>query len=180
MFEIIWKLREDHKKLARLLDLIAREVRHFGAGERADYELVEIILEYVLNYPDLFHHPLENQVYAKLVEIDPAVAGSIGELDMENAELGQLTRRFAAALQNFMQDEELHRDWFVEVASDYLTYQRHHMQMEEFLFFPAALRTLSPGDWDEIARDYEAPDDPLFEVGTARDKYDRLHQEVLK
>lgn len=180
MSEVIWKLREDHKKLARLLDLLARETRVFDAGERPDYELVDIILEYIINYPDLFHHPIEDMVMAKLRQRDPDAADSVGNLEVEHEKLGGLTRRFAAAVHNIMQDEQLPRDWFVDVASEYLSFQRRHMQMEEVLFFPAALRALGKSDWDEILDVLSTPYDPLFDEGKARDKYERLHQEILK
>jgi hemerythrin-like domain-containing protein len=180
MSDVIWKLRDDHKKLARLLDLIAREVRIFDAGDLPDYELVSSILDYTQNYPDLYHHPIEDLVLAKLRRRDPAAVESIGALDKEHEKLGALTRRFAAALHNVMQDAELPRDWFVEVASDYLSFQRRHMQMEEVVFFPPALRALTDADWQDIRGAISLPDDPLFGDGDGPEKYDRLHREILK
>lgn len=180
MSDVIWKLRDDHKKLARLMDLIAREVRIFDSGEAPDYELVSNILDYTQNYPDLYHHPIEDLVLAKLRQRDPDAVASIGALDQEHEKLGALTRRFAAALHNVMQDAELPRDWFVEVASDYLTFQRRHMQMEEVVFFPPALRALTDQDWQDIRDAITLPDDPLFGDGEEQTKYDRLHQEILK
>lgn len=180
MSEIIWKLRDDHKKFARLMDLIAREVRAFDAGEIPDYDLVCNILEYTQNYPDLYHHPLEDLVLEKVRLRDPEAAENVGNLDREHEKLAGLTRRFAAALHNVIQDAELPREWFIDIASDYLTHQRRHMQMEEVLFFPPALRSLTDEDWDEIKSKATVPDDPLFGEGSDREKYDRLHQEILK
>ena len=180
MSEIIWKLRDDHKKLAQLMDLIAREVRKFDAGEQPDYDLVRLILDYLRNYPDLYHHPLEDLVLRKLRRRDGAAAEAVGELDKEHEKLGHLTQRFAAALDNVLHDETLPRDWFVDLASDYLTFQRRHMQMEEVIFFPAALRALSDDDWTEIATATARPDDPLFRDDAGAGKYDRLHREILK
>jgi hemerythrin-like domain-containing protein len=174
------RLRDDHKKLARLMDLIAREVRIFDAGDLPDYELVGLILDYTQNYPDLYHHPVEDVVLAKLRERDPEAASSVGALDDEHNKLGELTRRFAAALHNVTQDAELPRDWFVEIASEYLTFQRRHMQMEEVVFFPAALRALTAADWQDVQARITLPDDPLFGDGDGPEKYDRLHQEILK
>lgn len=180
MAEVIQKLREDHKKLTQLLDLIAREVRKFDAGELPDYDLVRLILDYILNYPDLYHHPLEDQVLRRLRRRDPAATASVGDLDAEHEKLGGLTRRFAAALDNVLHDETLPRDWFVDLASDYLNFQRRHMQMEEVLFFPAALRALEDADWTEIAAADEKHDDPLFRDGAGPGKYDRLHREIIR
>ena len=157
MSDVIWKLRDDHRKLARLMDLIAREVRVFDAGDLPDYELVSNILDYTQNYPDLYHHPVEDLVLAKLRLRDPDAAANIGELDKEHEKLGALTRRFAAALYNVMQDAELPRDWF-----------------------PPALRALTDADWQEIRSTITLPGDPLFSDGEEQEKYDRLHREILK
>ena len=180
MSNVIWKLREEHRKLARLMDLIAREVKAFDQGQSPDYYLVESVLEYVLNYPDLCHHPKENLVLAKLRERDPKAAESVGDLEREHEKLGALTRRFAAAVQNVLQDAQLPRDWFTGVASDYLAFQRRHMQMEEVVFFPPALRALTKEDWEEIEDDLSTPYDPLFDEGKLEEKYERIHHEIMK
>ena len=161
MSETIDKLRTDHRNLARLMDIIAREVRVFEAGDLPDYDLVASVL-------------------AKLRQRDPDIAITVGDLDREHEKLGTLTRRFAAALDNVMQDAELPRDWFVEVASEYLDFQRRHMQMEEVLFFPAALRALSEDDWRELATDAPSADDPLFGGTDAQGEYDALLEEIMK
>ncbi|MEQ8228527.1 MAG: hemerythrin domain-containing protein [Rhodospirillales bacterium] len=179
MSEIIAQLRDDHRNLARLLDLMAREIRRFETGERPDYELIESILEYVINFPDIFHHPLEDAVLARLKERDPETIEEIGDLHIEHEKLGRLTRRFAAAVRNVMQDETLPRDWFVGVASDYLSFQRNHMQMEEVVFFPAAFKTLTDSDWKEISNIQKRDSDPVFESESPVDKFHRLREEIL-
>ncbi|MEQ9171729.1 MAG: hemerythrin domain-containing protein [Rhodospirillales bacterium] len=179
MSEIIARLRDDHRKLARLLDLMAREIRHFEASERPDYELIESILEYVINFPDNFHHPLEDAVLARLKERDPGAIEEIGDLHDEHAKLGRLTRRFAAAVRNVTQDETLPRDWFVGVASDYLSFQRNHMQMEEVVFFPAALKILTKRDWKEISNIQKRDAAPVIKSESPVDKFHRLREEIL-
>ena len=181
MPDVIARLRRDHQNVAQLLDLLAREVRRFEAGEQPYYDLINDILEYIINYPDLFHHPLEDAVLAQLKARAPATIADIGDLYDEHKKLGRLTRRFAAAVRNVTQDETLPRDWFVNVATDYLSFQRNHMQMEEVVFFPAALKALTVEDWQKIS---EAPDrrgDPVFTADepAVADKYDRLREEIL-
>lgn len=180
MSNVIWKLRQEHRRLTRLMDLIAREVRAFEQGHSPDYYLVESILEYILNYPELCHHPKEDLVLAKLRVRDPEAAANVGDLEHEHEKLAALTRRFAAAVRNVLQDEQLPREWFVGVASDYLTFQRQHLQMEEVVFFPPALRALTPEDWEEIEDDLATPYDPLFDEGKLEEKFARIHKEIIE
>ena len=51
------ELQDDHKNMARLFDLLGRELLKFKEGEHPDYDLFKSILEYCLDYPDLIHPP---------------------------------------------------------------------------------------------------------------------------
>ena len=177
MTKILDELRDDHRNLARMLDLLGRELDTFKEGGRPDYDLVENILEYCLHYPDLCHHPKEDLIFEKLQARDPPTAHIIGNLKLEHKELSTLTWRFSSAVRNVLDDEMLPRDWFLDVANDYLSFSRNHMQMEEVLFFPAARKTLTPADWAELDDTWEMVDDPLFGEDIQK-KYQGLYQEI--
>lgn len=178
MPKILDQLREDHKNLSRLWDLLGRELKTFKEGGSPDYELVEIILDYCLNYPDLCHHPKEDLVFEKLCARDPAAGGVVGNLREEHEKLATLTWRFATAVGNVLEDEQLPRDWFMDVANDFLNSSRNHMQMEEVLFFPAARKTLTAKDWAELDAAVEDVTDPLFGEDK-QDKYLELYQKIM-
>jgi len=178
MSKIIDDLRKDHRNLAKLWDLLGRELKVFKEGGLPDYDLVESILDYNLNYPDLCHHPMENLVFEKLMKRDPAADSAIGNLEKEHEKLSSLTWRFSTAVANVLEDEQLPRDWFLDVANDFLSFSRNHMQMEEVLFFPAALKTLTAEDWNELEDACEKVHDPLFS-DQKQEKYQALYQEIM-
>lgn len=150
MAKILDHLRDDHRNMARLYDLIGRELRVFKTGEHPDYDLVKKIVDYCIDYPDKYHHPMEDLVFQRLTARHPAGAGTVGPLDDEHKKLAAFATRFSAALGNVLEDEQLPRDWFLEVANDFLSFSRRHMQMEEVLFFPTARKHLTAQDWAEI------------------------------
>ncbi len=178
MTKILDELRHDHWNMARLLDLLARELNKFKECGRPDYDLVEIILEYCQHYPDLCHHPKEDMILEKLKARDPATANIIGNLKREHEKLSTLTWRFSSAVRNVFNDATLPRDWFLDVANVYLSFSRNHMQMEEVLFFPAARKTLAPEDWAELDDTWEMVEDPLFGKQIQK-KYEGLYQEIM-
>ncbi len=178
MSKILDDLREDHRNLARLWDLLGRELKVFKDGGHPDYDLVETILDYCLNYPDLCHHPKEDLIYEKLVERDPAAAKTIGDLKKEHEKLASLTWRFSTAVSNVLEDEQLPRDWFMDIANDFLSFSRNHMQMEEVLFFPAARKCLTAKDWAELEASVENVNDPLFGEDK-QEKYESLFREIM-
>ncbi|NQV84857.1 MAG: hemerythrin domain-containing protein [Rhodospirillales bacterium] len=178
MTKMLDDLRQDHRNLARLWDLLGRELNIFKQGGLPDYGLVESILDYCLNFPDLCHHPKENLIFDKLADRDPGAMSAIGDLNTEHQKLTELTWRFSTALSNVLEDEQLPREWFLNVANEFLSFSRHHMQMEEVLFFPAARKNLTDEDWAELEAATEVVDDPLF--GTDKqEKYQSLFQDIM-
>jgi hemerythrin-like domain-containing protein len=147
---ILDRLSDDHRNMARLYDLIGRELKVFKTGEHPDYELVKKIVDYCLEYPDKMHHPLEDLAMKSLKARHSNAARIVGDLGQEHRSLGVFAHRFSAALGNVLEDELLPRDWFLEVANDFLSFSRRHMQMEEVLFFPALRKHLTPEDWNAV------------------------------
>ncbi|MBL8707824.1 MAG: hemerythrin domain-containing protein, partial [Rhodospirillaceae bacterium] len=107
----IARLQLDHRNMSRLLSHLRDSFEDYRAGGALDIDLLGAIMEYSLNYPDLCHHPLENRIYRRMAERDPAAAGKIGDLLKEHAHLGELTRKLAAALRNLARDSEIPRAW---------------------------------------------------------------------
>lgn len=178
MTKILEDLLQDHRNLARLWDLLGRELNIFKEGGLPDYDLVESILDYCINYPDLCHHPKEDLIFDKLRERDPAAIGAIGDLKKEHDKLLALTWRFSTAVSNVIDDEQLPRDWFMDVANNFLSFSRNHMQMEEVVFFPAARKTLTDEDWKDLQESVENVEDPLFGE-QKQEKYISLYQEII-
>lgn len=179
MSATIDKLRDEHRNMAKLLTLLNREVLAFSNGESADFELVESILEYSLNFPNACHHPKEDVLYERLCERDAEAAKAVGDLGGEHEELHALTMRLSQAVENVLRDRELPRDWFAEVAGEYIRFLRRHMQMEEVVFFPAADRVLTDEDWSAVDEQVFGKTDPLFD-GETDGHYESLRQAILR
>ncbi len=84
--------------MAKLLSALERQLAVFDQGESPDYDIVQGVIDYCLNYPDLYHHPKEDLVLERLQAVDPVAAAGIGDLAAEHQDLANLTRRFAAAV----------------------------------------------------------------------------------
>ncbi len=178
MPKILDDLHQDHQNFARLWDLLGRELKIFKDSGQPDYGLVETILDYSVNYPELCHHPKEDLIYEKLAARDPAAAKAVGDLKKEHETLASLTWRFSTAVGNVLEDEQLPRDWFMNIANDFLIFSRNHMQMEEVLFFPATRKCLTAKDWAELEVSVENVNDPLFGEDK-QEKYKSLFQDIM-
>ena len=179
MIQVIDQLGRDHRNMRLLLDIVEAEMAGYRAGQSPDFELLQMIARYMLDYPDLIHHPKEDLVFARLVERDPEARAMLGDLIGDHRRLAQLSQRFAAALANASRDVELPRAWLAALLDQFLQAYREHMEAEERHFLPRAMARLTDTDWNEIDERIAAPADPVFgerQVGS----YLRLHERILR
>lgn len=162
MSETLDRLHQEHKDLARLLDILEAELARFDAAGTPDYEVMLAIADYFTDYPAACHHPKEDLVYNALVARRPELADSIGDIVSEHVSLGNQVKQFADAVHNVLQDVNVSRDAFDHVVRNFVTQQRRHIDLEEGRFFPLAAETLSNTDWAEIDGRIADRDDPLF------------------
>lgn len=179
MSEVIRVLQREHANIAVLVRTLERQVAEFEKGGTPDYELFRAALDYFLGFPDLYHHPKEDMVFARLQERAPEIASRIGDLRREHEAIAARSRELSEGLRAVLDEAQVPRDSFSQWARAFLTLQMQHMNMEEQVFFPAALEALTEQDWKELQAAMTREEDPLFgeRVG---EKFERLRQTVLK
>ncbi len=179
MTDVIRILCLEHENTQKLIRTLERQVAISERGEVPDYDIIEGIADYFLSYPDLYHHPKENLVFAKLRERDPAAASDIGDFQGEHDEIALRTRGFSAAARSKRGGGIVAGIPFEKWAGDFIDVQKEHMENEERLFFPVALQVLTPQDWKELEAKMTDQDDPLFgeRVG---ERYKVLHANILQ
>ena len=160
MIDLLEELERDHLNMAALLRVLEQQVEVFRRGQTPDYEIIQAIMEYFLDYPDLIHHPKEDILARRLMAKGGEAAAVLASLPDQHAQLGQLTRSFANVLMNVLEHAELERDRFVHAAEDFIEAQRHHMEMEGEHFFPR--HELTPDDLTDAALEALEREDPLF------------------
>lgn len=152
-------LEQEHADMRRLLDFIKTQA---DTAEAPDFGLLHEILEYCLAYPDQYHHPKEELIYAALRRHDPESAGAVDDMVAEHRELATATRELAAVLKAARSDQEQPcRDLRVMLRSFVRCY-RDHMRKEDQEFFPYAFCALSPEEWSDLAAEVTDPTDPLM------------------
>jgi len=176
---IIERLSREHRNIEMLLAVLERELEIFDRGSRPDYEVIRAIISYFELYPEVYHHPQEDLVFAKLQFRDPTAAAKVGNLALEHQEGVERLRRVAQAVDSVLADREILRQNVDNVVRDFIEHQRRHIMMEDRYFFPAALNALEPQDWTEIASALTNPEDPLFSEA-AEETFDALRARILQ
>ncbi len=179
MSDVIAQLREEHRNIAKVLGALEHQLAIFDKGEQPDYDVLAAIADYFVGFPDRCHHPKEDLVYAKMRGRDAILAGAMTALDAEHEKISTLARRFQEAVRNVMQEVEVSRSAFDEVARHFLEEQRHHMRMEEEHFFPLALQVLTADDWKEIETAISEEQDPVFRAEASKN-FAALRDNIFK
>jgi hemerythrin-like domain-containing protein len=175
---IIARLSREHRNIETLLAVLEGELEIFDRGSRPDYEVFRAIISYFELYPEVYHHPQEDLVFAKLKLRDPTAAAKVGNLALEHQEGAERLRRVAQAVESVLADREILRQSVDNIVRDFIEYQRRHIMMDRD-FFPAALNALEHQDWTEIASALTSHEDPLFSEA-AEETFDALRARILQ
>lgn len=165
--------------MASLVKTLEWQIAEFEHGGAPDYDLIRSTLDYFLSFPELYHHPKEDMVYARLRERNPEAARRIGDLRREHETLAARSREFSAGVIAVIDAAQVPRESLVRWARAFIDLQVAHMRMEEDVFFPAALQELSEADWRSLEAEMTREEDPLFgeHVGT---RFESLRRSILK
>ena len=96
---IIELLSREHRNIERLLAVLEHELDIFDRADRPDYEVIRAIIAYFEVYTEMYHHPQEDRVFAKLKIRDPGAAARVGDLAREHQKGAERLRRVAKAVE---------------------------------------------------------------------------------
>ena len=176
---LIERLTREHRNVEALLFVLERELEIFDRSGRPDYEVIRAIISYFEVYTEVYHHPQEDLVLAKLENRDSAAAKKVGCLALEHQKGAERLRRVAQAIDNVLADREILRENVDNIIRDFIEHERRHIMMEDRDFFPAALKALEPQDWTEIASALTSRKDPLFS-DAAEETFDAVRTRILQ
>jgi len=176
---VIERLSQEHRNIRKLLAILERELEIFDVGESPDYEVIRSIISYFEIYTEIYHHPQEDLVFAKLKIRDPAAAKRIGNLAREHRIGTDRLRKVGEAIDLVLSDEEILREKVDAIVREFITHERRHLAMEDQEFFPAALKALKPQDWNDIAAAVDSRSDPLFS-DVIEDRFNHVREYILR
>ncbi len=162
MNSLLQRLGRDHAGLAQLLNLLEAMLDRFHAGDEPDYDVIAEILEYMESYADEIHHPSEDLIYNRLIELGEGGHEVLAVLSKQHSVLHQVTRDFRTAIEGILNEEVVRRDEVEVQGRDLIDTLRKHMVLEDTVAFPLALEKLSEDDWRMLIETAPDATDPIF------------------
>jgi len=160
---IMAALRAEHKHIANVMKVFSQQLDAVAAGDLVDTHIMYETMDYMVTWPDRYHHPREDLVYGRVAEVDSSAADNVDSLQREHDHQGVKGRKLLADIDRW-REGEITGDSVVKDGREYIEKMYVHMNTEEELVFPQIESVLSLDDWRELAVDdqLKAAPDPVF------------------
>ena len=162
MAALLETLHEDHKNYSVLLDLLSAEADKLEQGEEPDFVRMYDIANYMVSFPDTFHHPHEELIFDVLIALDPDCSAEVCELNNEHKQLAVTGLALKDAANGAINGVIIPMDKILDNARAYINLLWKHMNLEEGTIFPKAKSTLEDTEWQMINDNISQVEDPLF------------------
>ncbi len=162
--ELLAELRQDHRNMARVLDLMDDIVTEMEAGKDPDFELFDEAMRYMTVYPDAVHHPKEDVVYEQLRVKRPDLGEDLDNVPDDHADIARLGNLLRNEVEAIVAGAAVRREKMIEDTSAYIRRLRDHMNWEERDLFRRIDAMLDAEDGAVDVAAYEHIKDPVFEL----------------
>ena len=122
------------------------------------------VMSYMTEYPDAYHHPREDAMFARLAKRDSSLVARIAEIKRAHRTIGSAGKKLLAALQRLEGNPRVDEGGVISRMNDYVKALREHMSIEERDLFQRAREVLDEQDLEEIDHAFARVIDPLFEA----------------
>ena len=158
------ELREDHRNMAVILDLLNDLAEEASSGKDPDFELFGEIMRYMTVYPDAVHHPKEDVVYGQLQKQRPDLADGLEDVPADHHAIAELGAALRDDVDAINAGAAVRREKLVADTIQYVDRLRAHMAWEERDLFRRvdAMLDAAPQEFDVSA--YAHVRDPVFDL----------------
>ena len=156
-------LRSEHRHIASVLALLSDHLNAIERSELVNTHVVYEILDYMVTWPDRFHHPREDVIFAYAADVDGRLAQDRRDLESQHDALARAGKELLHTIERWRSGQESGAD-VVRLGRDYVQKHYQHMSFEESDVFPAIDVVLTRSDWRELAADDQLKPvgDPVF------------------
>ena len=173
-------IKDEHSAISSVLYALRYLVRQMRETAMApNFPLLRAILDYIVSYPNRWHHPKEDgYLFLALKRRTKEANALIAVLEKEHQVGYPLIENLKQLLLDFQNDRPGAREDFFNLVDRYTELEWQHMRREEDDLFPIAERVLTADDWKEIYAAFRENDNPLFGI-KPKEEAERLYRRIL-
>lgn len=179
MVALLETLHDDHKNYLVLLNLLSAEAEKLEQGDEPDFVRMYDIANYMVSYPDTYHHPHEELIFEILGVLASDCSAEIDEVYGEHKQLAVTGLALKDALNGVINGAIIPMDRILDNARAYIDLLRKHMNMEEGTIFPKARSVLEDTEWKLINDKISQVEDPLF-GDVVQTQFAKLYEGIIQ
>ncbi len=156
------ELRQDHRNMSLMLNLLELESNRLFDGDDTDFELMHDIMHYMTVYPDAVHHPKEDRLYAEVKAVRPDLAIGFDRITVDHRHIASLGLKLRNDVAMAISGGIMEKKSVVADALRYVNTLRGHMQWEELDLFRRIEEMIAEGHEMLEAATLMQASDPVF------------------
>jgi len=175
-------IREEHSSLAAMLQSMGMMIKR-GPEDNKElfFKVLRAMLFYIDEFPEKKHHPKESSLLFPLIrERSPQVKDLIDKLEIDHKYGEYKIRELEHLLIGWEMLGDKKRDEFNHFSNQYINFYMQHMQLEENLIIPEALKVLKQSEWDILDEEFALNLDPLSPNSPRHSEYDHLFTHITQ
>ena len=157
-------IHNDHRNINQLLRILRKKISLLEDDESIDYRLIKVIISYLRNYSDKYHHPMEDLIYAYYLRYRVVPDEVANRLSREHKLIKKATVELDELVEMVLLDAIVPKELCIEKLTKFVEMQALHLMYEESQILPAIKESLSEDDWVNLQQQWQHHhyDDPLF------------------
>ncbi len=169
-------LSNEHGLIRQYLDNLALAATHLEEGRRPSRAFFEKGIDFARTFADRFHHFKEEHVlFVRLAQRKQGEIDAQLEALRHQHERGrELISAVAAALDGYEAQDAGHTAALVENLAAHIALLRHHIHLEDHVFYPMARKTLRADEISELEAEFARQRDK-----EGAETFERSHKTVV-
>jgi hemerythrin-like domain-containing protein len=170
-------LINEHGLIRKFVEHLSAAVERMEGGDRPPRRFFDNSVEFVRSFADGFHHYKEEHVMFVLLAQKKrgAIDGQIEALRYQHERGRALIATMASSLDGYESGDERMTADLLESVSAYASMLRHHIHLEDHVFFPMARAEMSRDDIAELECEFA-----LERERHGADTFERCHKMVVE
>ena len=174
-------LKQDHRNIERLLQLLDRAVRRLEQGEDVSPDLFRKAVTFITTFADACHHIREEDILFPALEQHgiPRRGGPVGVMLLEHEEGRNFVRGLREAVEKYAAGDKGAVPQIVQNAKGYSALLGNHIYKEDNILYVMADRVLDASAQEALLKTMQETEDRKLGPGK-REKMLALLEELAK
>jgi hemerythrin-like domain-containing protein len=169
-------LSNEHGLIRQYLDNLTMAAEKIESGQRPSEAFFAKAVDFARSFTDTYHHYKEEHVMFVLLaqKREGELDAQLDTLRFQHERGRELVTGISNALPGYTAGDPMKTTEILENMSAFVSLLRHHIHVEDHVFYPLARKSLTEEEMGQLAREFEKQ-----RVKTGGDTFERCHKLVV-